>query len=479
MTVYTSRSELHRKKKSSKKWIWPLVILLIMLLLAGGFFIYQRIQDYQLQQKINAQLSDLITEIQQEQTENDLVSEEKEVVRKRNYSLFYLPTEQPLPFNPEHQLNELMLAERKKVDRPRQTLTVGSVVQEKLTEQLSTFHLHVDTYNWEDGQEEFAKVGEVSTDPIYSVTETGGTITAQNLIGSEEDLFGIQQVLQQKLLDESENPDEILDAVLDFPSLSFETEMTYTPDHLMISLPTDLVGVAEINLTYNEILPFIDQNFVDPSVITDESPTFEEGKKYVALTFDDGPNPDTTPELIRILGSKDVSATFFMLGQNAEYYPEIVKQLADEGHELASHSYSHPMLTTLDADSLKNEVRKTDRAIFQASGKLPTSLRPPYGAIDATSAAVIGKPIIQWDIDSYDWDSKNTEATVQQVKNTIHAGGIILMHDIHPSTVKAVGKIIDDLRQQGYEFVTVSQLLSNQEKPLYQYFSQNDKREIE
>ncbi|MGX7197357.1 polysaccharide deacetylase family protein [Enterococcus olivae] len=480
MTTYAKRSQRHHRK-SPNYLVWTVTILFILLLVGGGSYsIYGLIEEKKLQEKIDEAADQLIQQIENEQQNSDLSSEKQEQSTGRITSILYFPEQgQEIPFDVSHEtFNDLLKEEKKKLDHPRKAILIGQVANESLSEHLGAYTLKVDTYLWQSEKEDFEKERETLDQATYYLTETGDSVTAQDLIGSEADLLGIQQVIQQKILDQSEEPDKIIDSVLDLPRISLDTTMTYMPDQLKVELPENETGTTELLLPYEDIRPFIQKDLVDPRYLEEASSPLEEDKKYVALTFDDGPNPATTPELLTILEQKEVHATFFMLGQNVENYPEIVKDIHDGGHVLASHSYSHPQLNAIGEDELKEEIRKTDKAIFDASGILPKTLRPPYGAIGPESAKIIGKPIIQWDIDSYDWQSKDKDATIQRINDTVVPGGIILMHDIHPSTIAAVADVIDNLHEQGYEIVTIEDLLAHKEKPLYQYFGQDDAREI-
>jgi peptidoglycan/xylan/chitin deacetylase (PgdA/CDA1 family) len=212
--------------------------------------------------------------------------------------------------------------------------------------------------------------------------------------------------------------------------------------------------------------------------LKEQQSTLDQNKKYVALTFDDGPNDTTTLDLLKILKDNDVKATFFELGQMVDRYPEVSKKVHEEGHEIASHSYSHPQLNTLSPEDVKAEITKTDKAIYQATGVLPKNLRPPYGAIDQQSAQAAGKSIIQWSVDTEDWKLKDPNKILKVVQNNVYDGSIILLHDIHPKSVQAVPGIIQTLKAQGYEFVTVDQLLNGKQKPMYQYFGATDERSV-
>lgn len=195
--------------------------------------------------------------------------------------------------------------------------------------------------------------------------------------------------------------------------------------------------------------------------------------KCLALTFDDGPGPDT-PRLLQILADKDVKATFFMVGSNVSRYPSTVKAIADAGHELANHTWNHPNLTTLSAGDMASEIQRTSQAIVDAAGQAPDALRPPYGAVDDAVLAEAGRDgmaVVLWNVDSEDWKSKNAQATHDRVITTAKQNGIVLMHDIHSWTIDAVPSMIDDLRAQGYTFVTVEQLLGGSMQPGTKHFS--------
>lgn len=480
MATYAQRS-LRHQKKSPNYLFWGITTLFILLLLVGStYVIHGLIQEKKLQAKIDESTKQLLEKIQIEQDQSPIASTKEEEKNSNVTSIVYLPQKTTdIPFEvSKADFTELLTGQKKKLKQPRQAILIGQVANESVTEQLGAYTLKVDTYVWHPEKETFVEEKEATGQVAYYLKENGQSVTGTDLVESQANLLGIQQVIQQKILDEAKEPAKIIDAVLDMPRISLDDTLTYTPDHLDIQLPENGTGISEISLSYDEIRPFIQTALVDPQYLQEIAAPLEEEKKYVALTFDDGPNPATTPELLAILEEKEVDATFFMLGQNVESYPDIVKEAYEDGNIIASHSYSHQQLNAISADDIKAEVRKTDKAIFEACGILPRLLRPPYGAIDAPSAEIIGKPIIQWDVDSYDWESKERNATIRRINDTVFPGGIILMHDIHPSTVSVIGEIIDNLRTSGYEIVTTEQLLNHTEKPLFQYFGQKDAREI-
>ena len=182
------------------------------------------------------------------------------------------------------------------------------------------------------------------------------------------------------------------------------------------------------------------------------------GKKLVALTFDDGPSGLTTPRLLDTLKEKDVPATFFMLGSMTRNYPDIAKRIEKEGHIAASHTMYHQNLIRISVNSMRDDINEAKAVYSDTLGHGPTLARQPYGNYNDDVKNAINLPIILWSVDTLDWKSQNVDAIVAATKNQIHDGAIILMHDIYPTTVDAVPIIIDSLRQDGYEFVTIPEL---------------------
>lgn len=198
-----------------------------------------------------------------------------------------------------------------------------------------------------------------------------------------------------------------------------------------------------------------------------EQATNDPNGKYIALTFDDGPSAEVTPRVLDILKQYDAKATFFMLGSQLDYHPEIAKLVADAGHEIGNHTEQHQDLTTLGPDGIRQEIKSTSDKINSITGSRPYLVRPPYGAYnenlrnDATNQ---GNSIILWSIDSLDWQTRNADAINREVQQQLTPGSIVLMHDIHPTTADALPELMETLHQKGYQFVTVSQLLKMQGK---------------
>ena len=182
------------------------------------------------------------------------------------------------------------------------------------------------------------------------------------------------------------------------------------------------------------------------------------GKMLVALTFDDGPSSVTTPTLLDILRDEDVPATFFMLGNMARSNPDLVKRVKDEGHEIASHTMYHQNLSRLSSDAIKADISEANSVFQDILGSIPSLTRPPYGSTNDTVRADINTPLILWSVDTLDWKNKDPDTILSITMNQVRDGGIILLHDIHPTSVDAVPALITNLRSAGYEFTTVSEL---------------------
>lgn len=183
-----------------------------------------------------------------------------------------------------------------------------------------------------------------------------------------------------------------------------------------------------------------------------------EGKKLVALTFDDGPSRETTGRLLDILKEKQVRVTFFAVGRMAEQSPELLKREKDEGHVVASHSMTHRNLGRSTEAEVQWEVDEVNRVFLSVIGEKPSLLRPPYGSINDATRRVAGQSLMLWSVDPEDWRDRNAEIVKQRAVGATFDGAVILMHDIYNSTVDAVPGVIDELRAQGYEFVTLPEL---------------------
>ena len=184
----------------------------------------------------------------------------------------------------------------------------------------------------------------------------------------------------------------------------------------------------------------------------------DEEHPKIALTFDDGPHPVYTEELLDGLKKRKVRATFFLIGNNIEGNEEIVKRMAEEGHLIGSHTYNHVQLNKLSELKAKEEILKGCNKIYETTGVCPSFVRPPFGEWKKNLDFCVTMLPVFWNVDSLDWKLQNTEKIVKRVVKDVEEGDIILMHDIFKESVDAAEIFIPQLLQEGYQLVTVSEL---------------------
>ena len=235
-------------------------------------------------------------------------------------------------------------------------------------------------------------------------------------------------------------------------------------------------GAIKVEIPMEKIKPYLNQELAEKINVklpenekdnekeqnTGDIAKLDPDGKYVALTFDDGPHPEVTPRILDELKKHHAKATFFMLGSQVEYYPSLAAKVAEEGHEVANHTMNHQDLTIIGLEQIKEEVLQSSNIIEKATGKAPRLLRPPYGASNddvEKAAADLEAPIVMWSVDSFDWKSRNAEAVNEEVMSHVVPGSIVLLHDIHSSTADALPQLLTSLEEQGYQMVTISQLL--------------------
>ncbi len=190
---------------------------------------------------------------------------------------------------------------------------------------------------------------------------------------------------------------------------------------------------------------------------------------YIAITFDDGPHATLTPKLLDLLKERNIKATFFVIGKNAAEYPDILRRIAAEGHEIANHSWSHPDLAKLPQDTVRAEISRTQDAITNTIARPVTLMRPPYGALQTNQKQWVhdtyGYRIILWDVDPLDWRRPGASVVSERILKGAKPGSIILAHDIHPGTIEAMPATLDQLIARGFQFVTVSELIKLEVAP--------------
>ncbi|MEW9079450.1 polysaccharide deacetylase family protein [Terrisporobacter glycolicus] len=189
-------------------------------------------------------------------------------------------------------------------------------------------------------------------------------------------------------------------------------------------------------------------------------------EKIIALTFDDGPHPKETHEVLDVLNKYNVKGTFFVVGKHANWYSEPLIRAAKEGHEIGNHTFTHPDISNLSSEDIKKEIKECEDTLVKLTGKKPTLFRPPYGSYSKDKLGEIAKEcgykIILWTtIDAKDWKNPPSSQISNIIINKAQNGDIILLHDYATeNTVKALDTIIPEMMKKGYKFVTVSELIN-------------------
>lgn len=185
----------------------------------------------------------------------------------------------------------------------------------------------------------------------------------------------------------------------------------------------------------------------------------EDVAKKIALTFDDGPHPRYTEQLLDGLKERNVVATFFVTGENAQNYPNIIRREQEEGHLIGNHTYSHIQLTSGNREMFREELVKTNEILENITGEKVSFVRPPYGSWDKSFEKELNMFPVLWNIDPLDWCSHNAECIAAKVVENAGDGDIILMHDYYDTSVTAALEVVDVLQKRGFQFVTVEEIL--------------------
>ena len=194
--------------------------------------------------------------------------------------------------------------------------------------------------------------------------------------------------------------------------------------------------------------------------VTEEDEAWEaEDVKKIAITFDDGPHPYYTEQLLDGLKERGVVATFFVTGEHAEIHPEIIERMISEGHLVGNHTYSHIQLTKNNREKFKNELIKTNEILKEITGEEVQYVRPPYGSWDKSFEKELNMFPVLWTVDPLDWSSRNVGRITEKIVSKTGENDIILMHDYYDTSVTAALKAIDELLEEGYTFVTVEEIL--------------------
>ena len=281
--------------------------------------------------------------------------------------------------------------------------------------------------------------------------------------------------IKTTLLDKKVEQTLVDQVIADFSAMDLTTWKFAYKDSQLLLYPAKQSGNGEeIAMPISNFFDFIEASYLtEKDAELYKTVQAEKNKKVVALTFDDGPDGNTTPQALDNLAKYKIKATFFVQGKNIAGNEAILKRMQAEGHEVGNHSWNHPVLTKLSLEDAKKQITDTEDAIKNVLGKSSKLMRPPYGAISDDIRNSLDLSFILWDVDSLDWKSKNEAAIFTEIQHQTSDGSIILLHDIHQPSVNSLPKVIEYLQEQGYSFVTVSELLNTRLKPHEIYYSRN------
>lgn len=182
-------------------------------------------------------------------------------------------------------------------------------------------------------------------------------------------------------------------------------------------------------------------------------------KGTIALTFDDGPHPVYTPRLLEGLKERGVHVTFFLIGQNIDGNEDIIRQMKEEGHLIGNHSQNHMQLTKERVKEACEQINLTNEKIRQITGEVPEYVRPPYGSWSEELECMVPMKVVLWNLDTLDWKTQNKDRIVRYIVSHVEDGSVILLHDVYDTSVEAALEVIDTLLAEGYNFVTVDEML--------------------
>jgi len=312
----------------------------------------------------------------------------------------------------------------------------------------------------------------VSTKTFFYNNETGEQINIQTLLQNDNNNLStlaayVRKDLQQNLqLKEMLNEEELLKVTE--PKWENFNRFAIVDDSIHFyfdeyEIASGSAGAPIVKLSLSLINPLLASEFqIAMETMEPTNPPVPPGDpnvKRIALTFDDGPHPKVTEQILNTLDKYHAKATFFMLGSRVKHYPDIARDVLARGHEVGNHTWNHPVLTKMPLEQVLKEYTSTANEIEVAINQGATVFRPPYGATNDEINEKIPVPVVLWSIDTLDWKHRNSQLLLTYIKSNLHNNSIVLMHDIHQSTADGLDAVLAYLQGEGYEFVTVSEIL--------------------
>ncbi|EAF5923950.1 polysaccharide deacetylase family protein [Listeria monocytogenes] len=368
-------------------------------------------------------------------------------------------------------------------DKDKQGIIFYTYQKEKMAEQVVSYKAVQSEYVKEGKTKFVLKDKKDICQNIVTDAETGALLTlGEVLIKNDETKLNLKSAVEQELIKTGDYAVKDVGNLGNIKSLVKwdQTDFELTNSELIV--PVEIPGSSEpkkvkVKVQLANIASSVNKRYLPSSVKVPEVPKAKTNKR-IALTFDDGPSASVTPGVLDTLKRYDVKATFFVLGSSVVQNPGLVKRELDEGHQVGSHSWDHPQLTKLSKQEVYNQILQTQKVVFDQTGYFPTTMRPPYGAVNKEVAEEIGLPIIQWSVDTEDWRNKNAGVVTQKVLAGATDGAIVLMHDIHKTTAASLDETLKQLKSQGYEFVTIDELYGEKLQIGKQYFDKTESRMV-
>lgn len=308
------------------------------------------------------------------------------------------------------------------------------------------------------------------------LTEDGKTFTLSQLFkdatkAKEILLSQIKSTLEDKKLNQTKM-DQVIKSFTDQELTSWSFD--YRDSQIILYPANSREALEEIALPISSFFDVIESSYLlEKDAELYQTYFAQKNKKVVALTFDDGPNPSTTTQALDTLAKYNVKATFFILGKNIAGNEDLLKRMKSEGHVVGNHSWDHPVLSKLSLEDAKKQITDTEDSLTKVLGSSSKLMRPPYGSITDDIRNSLDLSFIMWNVDSLDWKSKNESAILTEIQHQVRNGSIVLMHDIHGATVNALPKIIEYLKEEGYTFVTVPEMLNSRLKAHEMYYDRD------
>ena len=338
-------------------------------------------------------------------------------------------------------------------------------------------------YGVEEKESNFATVNEVTVKKVSHKVESRKIESASESIVSSiyldkdnkkftlSSLFSSSNAAKQKFLSKIKQQlaeKGLSEEVINQNIINFREQdmgiwkFNYNESKLNISIESNKEDIDSVEIPVNNLYKYINERYLKGEDLEKYNEYIKKrSRKAVALTFDDGPNPNTTPVALELLKKYNAKATFFMVGRSVAGNEDIIKQVVAEGHQIGNHSWSHPLLTKVTLEQAKSQINDTTEVLKKASGQDVHIMRPPYGGINSAIQAAVSQSFILWDVDTLDWKNRNTASIMKEVQKT-QSGSIILMHDIHQTSIDALPSVLQYLTEQGFELVTIDELMGDQ-----------------